>query len=91
MTRKQKPLNWKEEMAIMQPFSIIAVRKDGKGNITHFKLDNAQEIDYQHALNMCKAGALKDVQLVKNKNGREVLRSEPDKYPQNNLDNLPGF
>ncbi|NHN31430.1 DUF3892 domain-containing protein [Paenibacillus agricola] len=70
--------------------SIVAVRKNDDGNIIAFQTSTGRKLDYVAALNEAKAGALANVDVFE-RYGREILRSEPDGTPQNNLDNLPTF
>lgn len=69
---------------------IVAVRMNQEGNITELKLDNGQQINYQQALEMVRNGDIEHVNIF-HRNGREILRSEPDEDKGNNLDNLPQF
>jgi len=69
---------------------IIAVRKNKDGDITDFRMDNGQELNYSQALQMAKEGQIDQVDVFQ-KYGREIIRSEPDLDISNNLDNLPTF
>ncbi|MGE5396262.1 MAG: DUF3892 domain-containing protein [Chitinophagales bacterium] len=69
---------------------IVAVRKDGDGNLTEFKLDDGTTLDYDSAISMAENGELERVDVL-NRKTRKVLRSEPDDTRANNLDNLPEF
>ena len=69
---------------------IVAVRKNGDGDIIAFKTGNGQELDYMTALHEAKAGNLAHVDVF-HKYGRDIIRSEPDGIKENNLDNLPSF
>lgn len=74
----------------MEPFKIIAVRKNSDGDITEFKLDNAQELSYEHAVQMAKSGQIQNVDVYQ-RSGRDIIRSQRDDNPDNNLDRLPPF
>jgi len=74
----------------MDQFEIVAVRHD-KGKLTHFKLSNGQELDYQQAIQMGKAGQIKGIDVVDRQSGMQFVRSERDSDLSNNLDNLPEF
>lgn len=69
---------------------IIAVRKNGDGDITAIKTDSGRELNYDQALAEAKNGNLEHVDVF-HKYGRDILRSEPDGIKENNLDNLPTF
>jgi len=74
-----------------EQFEIVAVRKNGKGNLTNFKLNNGQILDYEEAISMAKNGQIREVDVLDRKSGKKILRSEPDGIEENNLDNLPEF
>lgn len=69
---------------------IVAVRKNEEGDIIAFKTDSGRELDYVTALNEAKSGNLAHVDVF-HKYGRDIIRSEPDGFDGNNLDNLPTF
>ena len=69
---------------------IVAVRKNGDGDITAVKTSSGRELNYQQALAEAKSGNLEHVDVFQ-RWGRDILRSEPDGIKENNLDNLPGF
>lgn len=68
---------------------IIGVIKDGKGEITAYKLDNGQLVDKAEGVTMARNGEISGVMVGKSKNGHEYLRSLPDGNDNNNLDSLP--
>lgn len=68
---------------------IIGVIKDGKGEITAYKLDNGQLVDKSEGVAMARNGQISGVMIGKSKNGHEYLRSLPDGSDNNNLDSLP--
>jgi hypothetical protein len=72
------------------PEKIVAVRKNGDGDITAIKTDAGRELNYPQAIAEAKAGHLEHVDVFQ-KYGRDILRSEPDGIKENNLDNLPQF
>jgi hypothetical protein len=74
----------------MEQFEIVAVKRNSKGNLTNFKLNNGQELNYQQAVDMAQQGQLKSVDVY-SRWGRQILRSEPDGDETNNFDNLPQF
>lgn len=69
---------------------IIAVRRNGDGDITAVKTNSGRELNYDQALAEAKSGALEHINTF-HRYGREYLRSDPDGIEQNNLDNLPSF
>ncbi len=69
---------------------IVAVRKNDDGDITGFELSDHTVVDYQSALQLAKHGELDGVDVY-TRYGREIIRSEADGTPENNLDNLPPF
>ncbi|MCP3764863.1 DUF3892 domain-containing protein [Domibacillus sp. A3M-37] len=69
---------------------IIAVRKNGDGDIIAFKTASGRELDYLEALREAKEGRLAHVDVFE-RYGREIIRSEPDGVKENNLDNLDTF
>jgi hypothetical protein len=69
---------------------IVAVRKNEDGDIVAFKTESGRELDYVTALQEAKSGKLAHVDVF-HKYGRDIIRSEPDGFDGNNLDNLPTF
>jgi hypothetical protein len=69
---------------------IVAVRKNGDGDITAVKTNSGRELNYPQALAEAKNGNLEHVDVFQ-RWGRDILRSEPDGIKENNLDNLPTF
>jgi hypothetical protein len=70
--------------------SIVAVRKNGDGDIIAVQTSTGRQLDYVTALSEAKAGVLANVDVF-HRYGRDILRSEPDGIQENNLDNLPTF
>ena len=69
---------------------IVAVRKNGDGDLIAFKTASGRELDYVTALSEAKAGNIAHIDVF-HKYGRDILRSEPDGIKENNLDQLPEF
>ncbi|TCP53365.1 uncharacterized protein DUF3892 [Tumebacillus sp. BK434] len=69
---------------------IVAVQKNGDGDITAVKTDTGRVLQYDQAITEAKSGNLEHVDVFQ-KYGRDILRSEPDGIKENNLDNLPQF
>ncbi len=74
----------------MNQFEIVAVKRDSKGKLTDFKLNNGQELNYQEAIEMVDENQIKGVNIIHRKD-KQILRSIPDGSPGNNFDNLPIF
>ncbi|MCC3373337.1 DUF3892 domain-containing protein [Cohnella sp. REN36] len=70
---------------------IVAVRKNGDGDIVELKLSNGQVVDYKQAQQMAKDDQIENVNVFRGRDGDEHLRSDPDGREDNNLDNLPTF
>lgn len=70
---------------------IVAVRKNGDGDIVELKLSSGQVVGYKEAQQMAKNEQLENVNVFRGRDGDEHLRSDPDGREDNNLDNLPLF
>lgn len=70
---------------------VVAVRKNGDGDIIRLKLSDGNEVDYLVAQRLAEQGLIDHVQVLKGKDGDKHLRSIPDNDTSNNLDNLPLF
>ncbi|WP_027092323.1 DUF3892 domain-containing protein [Cohnella thermotolerans] len=70
---------------------VVAVRKNGDGDIVELKLSSGQVVDYKQAQAMAKQGQIENVNVFRGRDGDEHLRSDADGRPENNLDNLPTF
>lgn len=70
---------------------IVAVRKDGRGNLLAFKTLDGRELNYTEMLNAGLSGEFRGLRLQQNREGELIVRSVPDGYTDNNLDNLPNF
>jgi hypothetical protein len=70
---------------------IVAVRKNGDGDIVEMKLSSGQVVGYKEAQQMANANQLVNVNVFKGRDGEEHLRSDPDGRDDNNLDQLPTF
>jgi hypothetical protein len=69
--------------------AIVAVRKNGRGNIEAFKLEDGTILDYYQMLK--SEHMLEGLRIQPNREGELIVRSVPDGYSDNNLDNLPNF
>jgi hypothetical protein len=70
---------------------VVAVRKNGDGDIIKLQLSDGNEVDYLVAQRMASQGLIENLQVFEGKDGEKHLRSIPDGDPSNNLDNLPLF
>lgn len=72
---------------------IVAVRKNGDGDITEVKFQDGTTVDISQAIAMAEQGAIKGVNTgaTRGENRHKTLRGVADGIPENNLDNLPSF
>lgn len=70
---------------------IVAVKKDSKGVIQEYKLDNNRTIDVTNAIQMVKNGQIEGCNVFTTRSGSEAIRSNNDGDTSNNLDSLPRF
>ena len=70
---------------------IVAVKKDSKGVIQEYKLDNNRTVDVNNAIRMVKNGQIEGCNVFTTRSGSEAIRSNNDGDTSNNLDNLPRF
>ena len=75
----------------MVTMKVVAVKKDGAGSITDYKLDDGSVISRDEAINMVESGQLEGYNVTVAKNGVKAIRTKPDDTMTNNLDNLPTF
>ncbi|MHA6484650.1 DUF3892 domain-containing protein [Paenibacillus sp. strain BS8-2] len=71
--------------------TIVAVQKNGDGDLTAFQTSSGRQLDYQAALQEVQAGLIAGVNAFKGKDGEIYLRGDADGDPTNNLDQLPLF
>ncbi|MFX3633404.1 MAG: DUF3892 domain-containing protein [Candidatus Pristimantibacillus sp.] len=70
---------------------IVAVQKNGDGDLTSFKTSTGRVLDYQTALQEVEAGQIAGVNAFKGRDGETYIRGDADGDPSNNLDQLPIF
>ena len=70
---------------------IVAVKKDSKGVIEEYKLDNNRTVDVTNAIQMVKNGQIEGCNVFTTRSGSEAIRSNNDGDTSNNLDSLPRF
>ncbi|RTE05747.1 DUF3892 domain-containing protein [Paenibacillus whitsoniae] len=74
-----------------QPEEVVAVRKNGDGDIVELKLTSGRVVDYKTAQTMVKNNEIQHLNVFKGRDNEEHLRSDADGRKDNNLDNLPTF
>jgi hypothetical protein len=70
---------------------VIAVKKNGDGDIIELKLSSGAVVDYKSAQEMVRNKQIANLNLFRGRDGDEHLRSNADGDPTNNLDALPEF
>ncbi|NEW05373.1 DUF3892 domain-containing protein [Paenibacillus sp. SYP-B3998] len=70
---------------------VVAVRKNGDGDIIQLQLSSGDIVDYKQAQQLAKDGQIEHVNVFRGRDGDEHLRSDADGDPSNNLDQLPTF
>ncbi|WP_135553836.1 DUF3892 domain-containing protein [Paenibacillus cymbidii] len=74
-----------------QQEQVVAVRKNGDGDIIELKLTSGKVVDYKTAQTMVKNDEIAHLNVFRGRDGDEHLRSDPDGRKDNNLDQLPTF
>ncbi|GGG09585.1 DUF3892 domain-containing protein [Paenibacillus abyssi] len=74
-----------------QQEQVVAVRKNGDGDIVELQLTSGKVVDYKTAQTMVKNNQIQNLNVFRGRDGDEHLRSDPDGRVDNNLDNLPTF
>jgi len=70
---------------------IIDARSGKDGDITHVKLQgNSRFTSVKKAMDMADRGELENAHTVRGPNAKTYLRSNPDKWKSNNLDDMAG-
>jgi len=75
----------------IQTEQVVAVRKNGDGDIVQLKLSSGRVVDYKTAQAMVKNNEIANLNVFRGRDNEEHLRSNPDGREDNNLDNLPTF
>lgn len=71
--------------------TVTSVRKNGQGDVEEFKLQDGTTISYEEAVSHVKNKNAEGLLVQKGNQGQQILRSSPDAYQENNLDNLPTY
>jgi hypothetical protein len=74
-----------------QQEQVVAVRKNGDGDIVELQLTSGKVVDYVTAQTMVKNNEIQNLNVFRGRDNEEHLRSNPDGRKDNNLDNLPTF
>ena len=72
----------------MNDLKVVAIRRDGDGNISRFKLNDDREITFNECKDMIHDGKL-DLICAKGRSGATIIRSHPDSAEK--LSELPTF
>nr|WP_170307975.1 DUF3892 domain-containing protein [Paenibacillus dakarensis] len=78
-------------MGMNQQAEVVAVRKNGDGDIVQLKLNTGSVVDYKTAQQMVQNNEIKNLNVFRGRDDEMHLRSNADGDPSNNLDNLPIF
>jgi len=70
---------------------VVATKKDEKGTITQYKLDDGTIVNHEQAVSLVESGQIEGCNISTARNGLKSIRSDRDDNPNNNLDNLPTF
>ncbi len=76
---------------MMMAHYITSILKDSTGEITGYQLENGRILTKAEGVAMAKDGKIEYVTISTSKLGEEYLRSTPDEYSSNNLNNLPSI
>ncbi|MBH5316825.1 DUF3892 domain-containing protein [Paenibacillus sp. GSMTC-2017] len=80
-----------EQQSSQEREYVVAVQKNGDGDLTAFKTSSGRELDYATALEEVQAGKIAGVNAFKGRDGDTYIRGDADGDPTNNLDQLPLF
>ncbi len=70
---------------------IIDARADSEGDITHVKFDgNARFTPVEQAIPMADRDEIENAHVVRRRNAKTHLRTNPDSRKSNNLDDMAG-
>ena len=69
--------------------NIVALQKEG-GRVTGYQLSGGRIVSKQEGVTLAKQGKIKGVAIASNQ-GKQYLKSIPDKTEGNNLGNLPSI
>lgn len=72
----------------MEALKVVAVQRDGDGNISNFKLNDERIISFNECRDLINSGKL-DLVCAKGRSGSLIIRSKPDSDQK--LSELPTF
>ncbi|MBR2569118.1 MAG: DUF3892 domain-containing protein [Paenibacillus sp.] len=75
----------------MERETIVAVQKNGDGDLTAFQTNSGRVLGYDEAIQAIQNGELAGVNTFKGRDGGTYIRGDADGDPANNLDQLPMF
>ena len=55
---------------------VVAVRKDDRGRITDYKLDNGEVLNHDQAVQACYTGKMEGCSVFTNRAGEDSIRSD---------------
>ena len=70
---------------------IVKVKKNKDGMISEVMLENGITLPINHAILRAKEGRIDGAIAIRGKDGGEYLRTDPNSYPIDNLNDLPNF
>ncbi|MEL7655197.1 MAG: DUF3892 domain-containing protein [Bacillota bacterium] len=70
---------------------IVKVKKNHEGMITEVMLENGIVMPINHAILRAKEGRINGAIAARGKDGGEFLKTDPNSYPIDNLNDLPTF
>ncbi|MBM6619328.1 DUF3892 domain-containing protein [Bacillus suaedaesalsae] len=76
---------------MMMSETVVAVQRNGDGDITMFKTSSGRVLTYQEALAEVSNHKLEGMNTFAGRDGEMYIRSNADGDPSNNLDQLPTF
>lgn len=91
MDQQQSQQQNQQPQMQQQQEQVVAVRKNGDGDIVEFKFASGRVVDYLTAQDMVRNNQIEHLQLFRGRDNEEHLRSVPDGRQDNNLDQLPIF
>lgn len=55
---------------------VVAVKRDERGRITNYKLDNGKILSHSEAINACYSGEMEGCSVFTNRAGEDSIRSD---------------
>ena len=80
-----------EDETVTKKKRIIDARADGEGDITHVKFKgNSRFTPVEQAIPMAERGEIENTHVVRARDKKVHLRTNPDRSESNNLDDMAG-